>query len=104
MQIRKFNIPSFEDWNNNMEYKESIGDYTCKIAVVGYGCNGNTTNEFTTCIANYNNPTNIGVPKVFSSELECERNDFEKIKNWYNDVKEEANKVWEKYIIGTYFE
>jgi len=101
----EFKIPSFEEWNiKGRKFKQTIGDYTCAISTFSQGVNGNVIDIYKASIADYEYPNNIYVKKIVSKSLECHRDDLEKIKEWYNSVKDELNNAWEKFIIDNNFE
>ena len=104
MKAKIFNFPSFDEWvKQKCEWIGYIKEFTCKVAVVGWGCNGNKYNDYQMAISVYNNPTNIYTPKIYNNSIRITFDDKEKLKIWYENAIEEANAEWEKYIVS-YFE
>lgn len=104
MTVKKFNFPTFEGWNKGNEWSQKIGSFTCRVATVGWGCNGNTKNDYQIAISKSDNPLNIYSPKLFNDFISCDVKDNNSLQYWYENAIKNANSKWEKYILETYFE
>ena len=102
MTVKTFNFLPFKKWNKKQNYCQTIGDYTCAIKAVSWGCNGNSKNTYAAVIANSSNPTNIYIPKIFEGYISCEAQDEETLNRWYEEITLELNEKWKEYILKTY--
>lgn len=104
-KVKLFNFPTFKEWvEKGKEWTQTIGDYTCKVATVAWGCNGNPKNDYKVAISTYSNPTNIYAPKIFSDCISCDVEDTYSLQNWYERATMDANEKWSSYITKIYFE
>lgn len=102
MIVKTFTFPSFEEWNKTQNYSQTIGDYTCAIKTVAWGCNGNIKNNYQAVIANSDNPTNIYVDKIFTEHISCDVSDKKTLKEWYEAIIVTLNDKWKAFILETY--
>lgn len=104
ISVKCFDFPLFDEWvKQKCEWIGHINEFTCKVAVVGWGCNGNRYNDYQLAISVCDNPTNIYSPKIYNNFNKCKFDDKENLKIWYESAIENANFEWEKYIMS-YFE
>lgn len=109
LKIKTFNFPEFEKWYNNGEfgkvnYEEEIGGITCKIAITGWGCNGNPFNDFEVAISTSSNPTNIYSDKIIHHKKRIRYDDTNSIKEWYEEITKKVNQEWIQYIYNKFLE
>lgn len=102
MTIKIFDFPSFEEWNKTQEYTQKIGDYTCRIGVVTFWTREDPRNDYQAAIANFDCPTNIYVPKIFSEKITYNISDEKNLKEWYETVIVKLNDEWKKFILEKY--
>lgn len=109
LRIKQFHFPSFEDWYGKGEfgtvsYEEEIGGITCKVAITGWGCNGNHNNDFEIAVSTSSNPTNIYSDKIIHHRKRIAYDDMDAIRNWYEDVTLKVNQEWMQYIYDKFLE
>lgn len=109
LKIKTFHFPSFEDWYKDGEfgevsYTEEIGEITCKIAITGWGCNGNPLNDFEVAVSTCLNPTNIYSDKIICHRRKIRYDNTEEIREWYDEVTKKVNQEWMQYIYDKFLE
>lgn len=103
-KVRKFDIPSFEDWyDTDKMYDEFIGPYMCAIWVEG------PLSEQRNCLALrvLDADSEVGTKDLFIDSITCDyhaKNKREVIKDWYEKATKELNKFWVGYVSGLFLE
>ena len=103
-KVRRFNLPTFEEWkqkNNSVEI--TLGAYRVEIRAFCWG-NGYTEYAFAMALSNCN-ALNVYTDKLFSSRFKYEYETGEMgLKNWYDSTVATFYDFWEQHIKAMYFE
>lgn len=102
MDIKTFNFPTLEEWSDKQHFRQSIGEYECRI----YGYDDyrfQFTNEhiYEASIKYYDYD---GPKVIFESKMSCLPDDYYHLKKWYEKVTVKINDIWKEYILKTYFD
>lgn len=109
LRIKQFHFPSFEEWYGDgimgkVNYEETIGGLTCRIAESAWGCNGNPYNDYEVAVSSSGNPLNIYSPKIIHYKKKIRYDNTEEIKNWYEKTTNKVNQDWMQYIYNQFLE
>lgn len=102
MKIKKFEFPSFSDWekdNNNVFVK--LGDYFCNIDMHSFDIEKTI---YVFVVSTSNVPTDVNSKVIFKSTYCYRKKNKIELVNWYNSSIEAFNDFWVDYIMATYFE
>ena len=119
MNIKEFNFPTFEEWNNigrgyggcdceKRNYQASLGDFNLHIRASGWctPTDGSSSyTEYQIAISTSHNPLNIYSETIFNKYHKYySQNEFKDrdLQYWYEDVTCKANEAFKKYIVETY--
>lgn len=102
MGIKAFKIPTFEDWcKSGKKFQTKIGEYTCRIDVFSWYADGSGA-TYQIGVSADGNPLNIYSNTIFKRTITVKTEEVEKLRDWYNNVTEEMNNNWVKYITDNY--
>lgn len=102
MKIKRFNIPTFEEWRKyNREIRKELGAYCVEIRAVAWHAEY-TMYQFAVALSN-SNACNI-YTKRFFSKIFRDSGDENKLKEWYEDTVQTFHNFWEEHIKNTYLE
>ena len=101
VNVKKFTIPTFEDWaKNNYKFETSIGAF--KIEITTFSYTKSSTEYIFACALSNTNPTNLFTEKLFSHIFEYDNKNVNDLKSWYDDTVDNFHKFWENYIKSVY--
>lgn len=112
MNIKGFNVPTFAEWDKNKDYRTELGDYNLHIRAVSWGNSENGLDGsgyvcYKIGIACRQNPLNIYSNTIMHKSYKYFYSDTEKdikLKNWYESVVGEANRIFKDFMSETYCE
>lgn len=100
--IKFFNIPSFEEWNqNDRDFLVQVGEYYCCCRA---SCWGKNYVNYEFAISTSNNPLNIYSKRIYSERFHFENGKLFDLKFWYENIRENYKADWTDYIMKNYFE
>lgn len=102
MNIKKWDFPSFEDWESKKhEWEGQLGDYYCEIKRISWGRDEVT---YGIAISTSYVPHNFYSRKAVSESISLSINDVKALKFWYIKATDKVQNDWEQYIKKTYME
>lgn len=108
MKIKKFTIPSFDDWvKSDKEFKQRIGAYYMQIAKLANYANKEhkvTDTVFAIAVSPDDTPVSYDSKKIYFDSFIYSGRNNEQLRDWYEQQSEKANKVWSAFVENVFIE
>lgn len=98
--VKQFVFPSFDMWQESLEWSSSIGVFNVRIARVSWSTGKCAESTYQIGISVGSNPLNMYTPTIWGDGLTCLYTDTEKLRRWYEHVTVEANKAFERHVLS----